>query len=176
MRYKYCPFCGKELKEKFSYDEGYVPYCEYDDKMYFDLPKPTVVVAVVKEDDILLLKQSYIYKNSKVLISGYVSNGETVEETVYREVREETGIEIKDIKYLGSCCIEDKELLMLTYMAYYKSGELIKSPEVEGAEWINIEDALCQMSEDAVGKKVVNEVLKQIGYEGSNAYRCNFKN
>lgn len=175
MRYRFCPMCGKELKERFSYDEGNVPYCKYDNIMYFDLPKPTVVVAVVKGEDILLLKQSYIFKNSKVLISGYVSNGETVEETVYREVKEETGIEIKDIKYLGSSCLADKELLMLTYMGYYESGELTKSPEVEGAAWVNIEDALCQMEEDEVGKKVVMEVLKEIGYKGKNAYRCEVK-
>ena len=70
--------------------------------MYFDIPKPCIIVAVIKDNDILLLKQSYIFKNSKVLVSGYVSQGETVEEAVYREVKEETGIDIQDIKYLGS--------------------------------------------------------------------------
>ena len=59
-------------------------------------------MAVIKEDKILLLKQSYIFKNSKVLLSGYVTSGETVEETVHREVLEEAGLRIKKLKYLGS--------------------------------------------------------------------------
>ncbi len=166
MKYRYCPLCGRKLSTKYSFDEGHVPYCDNEDMLFFDLPKPTVVIAVVKDKEILLLKQSYIFKDSKVLVSGYVSIGETVEETVFREVKEETGIEIKDIKYLGSYAIKDKELLMLAYMGYYKSGEIIKSPEVEGAAWVEIENALCQMHEDIVGKEVVNKVLEEIGYKG----------
>nr|WP_272507540.1 NUDIX domain-containing protein [Clostridium aestuarii] len=147
-----------------SWDEGDVPYCPVDDIMYFDLPKPCVVVAVVKENEILLMKQSYIFKNCKVLVSGYVTNGETVEETVIREVKEETGITINNIKYLGSDTIPKSELLMLTYMADYVEGEIIKSDEVELVEWINIEHAIEEMKEDKVGKRVVRKVLKEIGY------------
>lgn len=172
MIFKYCPKCGKKLTEKYSWDEGGVPYCEYDDIMYFDTPKPCVVVAIVKDDKILLLKQSYIFKNSKVLLSGYVTTGETVEETVQREVKEEAGLEIKDIKYLGSEYLASKEIVMLTFMATYAGGEIIKSDEVEWVEWRHIEDALCEMSEDEIGKRVVRKVLKEIGYSGDKAYRC----
>lgn len=164
MKYKFCPICGTKLILKDSWDEGMVPYCPVHNTMYFDLPKPCVVVAVIKENQILLMKQSYIFKNSKVLVSGYVTNGETVEETVVREVKEETGITIDKVKYLGSDIVKDSELLMLTYMAQYVDGEINKSEEVEDAGWINIEDALCEMEEDKVGKKVVKKVLKEIGY------------
>lgn len=172
MKYNFCPKCGRDLIEKFSWDEGGVPYCTNCDIMYFDTPKPCIIVAVVKEEKILLLKQSYIYKNSKVLVSGYVTNGEVVEETVYREVKEETGIEIENINYLGSYFVDTKEILMLTFMAKYKSGDIIKSDEVENVEWVHIEDALCDMSEDEIGKDIVKKVLKEINYTGNNAYRC----
>ncbi len=162
MKYVYCPTCGKKLTSIYSFDEGNVPSCDHCKILYFDTPKPTVVVAVIKGDKILLLKQSYIYKNSKVLVSGYVSQGETVEETVGREVLEETGIAIKDIKYLGSCSIPEKELLMLTYMANYCGGDLVKSQEVEGVEWVKISDALSQMEEDVVGRAVVKRVLHEL--------------
>ena len=94
MKYKFCPMCGRGLEEKFSWDEGGVPYCSHDDIMFFDTPRPCIMVAIIKDDEILLLKQSYIYENSKVLLSGYVSNNETAEEAVRREVEEEAGIEI----------------------------------------------------------------------------------
>jgi NAD+ diphosphatase len=165
MRFKYCPRCGAKLEEKYSWDEGGVPYCSIDDVMYFDTPKPCVIVAVIKDDKILLLKQSYIYKNSKVLVSGYVTNGESVEETVYREVKEETGITVGDIKYLGSEFFESKEIIMLTFMAKYMAGEINKSSEVEWVDWQRIEDALCQMKEDEIGKRVVKKVLKELGYK-----------
>lgn len=170
MKYKFCPKCGAELKMRNSFDEGEIPYCEVDDIMYFDLPKPCVVVAVIREHEILLMKQSYIYKDSKVLVSGYVTVGENVEETVIREVKEETGITISNLKYLGSDVIPPAELLMLTFMAEYVEGELVKSNEVEWVDWSKLEDALDEMKEDKVGKRVVRKVLKELGYIGDESY------
>ena len=175
MKFIYCPICGMELIERDSWDEGAVPYCPVDDIMYFDTPKPCVVVAVMKGKEILLLKQNYTFKNSKVLVSGYVTNGESVEETVFREVKEETGITIGDIKYLGSDYLASKEIIMLTFMAKYVEGEINKSPEVDWAEWGNIEDAICEMSEDEIGKRVVRKLLSEIEYKGQKAYRCDIK-
>lgn len=160
MKYKYCPLCGRELVPRYSWDEGEVPYCSNDDIMYFDTPKPCIVVAVIKNDKILLLKQSYIYENSKVLVSGYVGIGETAEETVAREVKEETGISIKNIRYLGSDFLKSKEILMLTFMADYETGEINKSSEVEWVAWRNLEDALHEMEEDEIGKRIVRKVLE----------------
>ena len=172
MKFIYCPLCGKELIEKYSWDEGGVPYCPVDDIMYFETPKPCVVVAVMKGKEILLLKQSYIFKNSKVLVSGYVTNGESVEDTVCREVKEETGITVGEIKYLGSEYLNSKEIIMLTFMAKYIEGDINKSSEVEWADWSNIDDALCEMSEDEIGKRVVRKLLKEIEYKKEKAYRC----
>lgn len=172
MKYAYCPICGGKLEEKYSYDEGGVPYCSKDDIMFFETPKPCVIVAVVKDDKILLLRQSYIFKNSKVLVSGYVTCGETIEETAAREVKEETGITVESLEYLGSYYLESREIIMLTFMGRYVDGDIVKSDEVEWVDWSNIEDALCEMDEDEIGKSVVRKVLKKIGYNGEKAYRC----
>ncbi len=160
MIFRHCPLCGRELIIKDSYDEGGVPYCEVDDIMYFDTPKPCIIAAVVKGEEILLLKQSYIFKNSKVLVSGYVNNGETVEETVKREVLEETGIEIDNVMYLGSESFLAKEIVMLTFMARYVSGQIVRSREVEWAEWVSLDKAIGEMVEDEIGKRIVEKVKK----------------
>jgi NAD+ diphosphatase len=175
VKFKYCPNCGKELEIKYSYDEGGVPFCSEDNIMFFDTPKPCIIVAVIKEDKILLLKQSYIYKDSKVLVSGYVTSGETVEDTVMREVKEETGITINNIKYLGSEFVASKDILMLTFMAQYVEGEISKSSEVEWVEWGNLQDALCEMKEDVIGKRIVRKVFKEIGYNVDEAFRCDIE-
>ncbi|AEB77175.1 NAD(+) diphosphatase [Clostridium botulinum] len=161
MKYRFCPICGRELDIRNSWDEGDVPYCPVDDTMFFDLPKPCIVVAVLKGNEVLLMKQSYIFKNSKVLVSGYVNVGENVEETVIREVKEETGITINNLKYLGSDVVKSSELLMLTFMADYVEGDIVKSKEVEWVDWSNINNAISQMSEDEIGKTVIRKVLKE---------------
>lgn len=160
MKYKFCPLCGRGLEEKYSWDEGGVPYCSHDDVMFFDTPKPCIMVAIIKDDEILLLKQSYIYKNSKVLLTGYVDNNETAEEAVYREVKEEAGIDINNITYVGSDYVKDKEILMITFMADFVSGKINKSDEVEGMGWSKLADALDEMKENIIGTKVVKRVLE----------------
>ena len=160
MKYKFCPLCGRGLEEKYSWDEGGVPYCSHDDVMFFDTPKPCIMVAIIKDDEILLLKQSYIYKNSKVLLTGYVDNNETAEEAVYREVKEEAGIDINNSTYVGSDYVKDKEILMITFMADFVSGKINKSDEVEGMGWSKLADALDEMKEDIIGTKVVKRVLE----------------
>ena len=160
MKFIYCPKCGAKLEEKYSWDEGGVPYCVKDDLLFFDVPKPCIMVAVIKDDEVLLLKQSYIYKNSKVLLTGYVDNNETAEEAVYREVKEEAGIDINNITYVGSDYVKDKEILMITFMADFVSGKINKSDEVEGMGWSKLADALDEMKEDIIGTKVVKRVLE----------------
>lgn len=160
MKYKYCPICGKELEEKYSWDEGGVPYCSFDDAMFFDTPKPCIMVGVIKGDEILLLKQSYLYKDSKVLLCGYIGNNEKAEDTVLREVKEESGLIVNNLMFLGTEYVNNKELLMLTYMADYVEGDIIKSDEVEDLGWVKITDALSQMEEDIIGKRVVEKIIK----------------
>lgn len=172
MKFKYCPNCGRKLEIRYSYDEGGVPYCPDENIMFFDTPKPCVIVAVINGDKILLLKQSYIFSDSKVLVSGYVTSGETVENTVAREVKEETGITVDNIKYLGSEFLASKDILMLTFMARYVEGEISKSSEVEWVEWGNLQDALCEMRQDEIGKRIVRKVFREIGYTVDEAYTC----
>ncbi|WP_461207747.1 NAD(+) diphosphatase [Clostridium sp. DL1XJH146] len=162
MKYKYCPICGNKLELINSWDEGMVPYCPIDKEIFFDLPKPCVVVAIIKEDKVLLMKQPYIYKNSKVLPSGYVSVGENIEETVVREVKEETNLDIHNIVYLGSDMVEKKELLMITFMADYLAGNIKKSDEVYWVGWCDIDSALDEMKEDNIGKKVMKKVIDRL--------------
>ncbi|AYD39080.1 NUDIX domain-containing protein [Clostridium fermenticellae] len=162
MKFNYCPICGNKLEIKYSWDEGGVPYCPIDDIMYFNTPKPCIMVAILKDDKILLLKQSYIFKNSKVLLSGYVTSGETIEETVHREVFEEAGIKVKNLEYLGSRYLEAKDIEMIEFMAYYDTGEIKRSSEVEGMNWEYIDNALDEMVEDEIGKSIVSKVLKKI--------------
>lgn len=162
MKYKYCPLCGRELVIKQCSDEGSVPFCENHKELFFDLPKPCIMVGVIKDNTILLLKQSYIFENSKVLLSGYIGIDETAEEAVSREVKEESGLNVKDIKYLGSDYVKGKEIVMMTYMAFYESGTITKSAEVEEIGWIELDKALEVMEENIIGKRVVKKILKSL--------------
>jgi NAD+ diphosphatase len=76
-------------------------------------------------------------------LAGFVEPGETVEEAIHREVREEVGIEVKDLRYFASQSWPFPGQLMLAFTAEYAGGELALDPaEIGEARWIGPGDAL----------------------------------
>lgn len=75
------------------------------------------------------------------LIAGFVETGESIEETVHREVAEEVGIKIKNLSYFGSQPWPFPDSLMIAFMAEYESGEIIiDKNEIEEAGWYRYDD------------------------------------
>ena len=69
-------------------------------------------------------------------IAGFVELGESLEQCVAREVREETSLEIKNIKYVGSQSWPFPDQLMLAYTADYDAGEInVQEEELSEAKW-----------------------------------------
>ena len=146
MHYKFCPECGTKLIEKAAGDEGNVPFCTACDRYWFDSFNSCSIVMVVNEyDEIALLTQKYLSDKYKTFVSGYITPGETAEETAIREVYEEIGIKIERLEYAGTYWFEKKELLMHGFIGYALKNEFQLSEEVDDAEWVpamEIEDLI----------------------------------
>ena len=81
---------------------------------------------------------SYYKTNDYSLLAGFVEAGETLEEAVRREVKEEVGINIKNIKYFGSQSWPFPNSLMVGFTAEYDSGEIeVDNFEILDAKWFN---------------------------------------
>ena len=95
-----------------------------------------MLVAVLREDRILLAVSTRWTEPRYSVIAGFVEAGETLEQCVRREVREETAIEIEDIQYFGSQPWPFPHSLMTAFVARYKSGEIcVDERELREAEW-----------------------------------------
>jgi NAD+ diphosphatase len=133
--------CGEKLGERSIGDDELVKYCFSCERPYFEIPSSCVLVLVMNEDNqVLLLKQNYISKTNRVLVSGYVNNGETLEETVIREVLEETGQKVEKIEYVNSYYYSPKELIMPGYIAYVSKSPFNNSKEVDELMWCEINE------------------------------------
>ena len=88
---KFCRECGTKLVPKELENEGIVPYCPECGQFRFPQYNVAVSMIVVNEekDEILLIKQ--YGRPTYILVAGYVTQGEGLEDAVIREVREETG-------------------------------------------------------------------------------------
>lgn len=97
---------------------------------------PAVIVAVTRGDKILLAHNRNFRPGLFSLLAGFVDPGETLEHAVAREVREEVGIEIEDIRYQRSQAWPFPNSLMMGFRATYRSGEIkADGVEIEEAGW-----------------------------------------
>jgi NAD+ diphosphatase len=141
MEFTYCPVCGEKLSEMDYGEEGMVKFCNTCDRPYYDTPASCVLVLVINEHkQILLLRQNYISETHWGLVSGYVKNGSTFEETVIREVLEETGQQVEKMQYVESYYANPKELIMAGFIAFVNTKPLNKSREVDDIMWCEISE------------------------------------
>lgn len=152
MHYICCPICGTKLTARAAGDDGQVPYCENCGKYWFDTFPSSVIVLVHNEfGEIVLGKQSYMSDIYESFTSGYITPGETAEETAYREVEEEIGLELETLEYAGTYWFAKGGMLMHGFIGYAKKRDLTLSDEVDSAEWVPAEDAPPRMFPDSPG-------------------------
>ena len=142
MELNFCTQCGDTLEYKEIGDEGKQKYCKRCNKFFFDNPASCVIVAIVNENkQVLLLKQNYISIKKYTLCSGYLKKGETLEDTVVREVMEETGQQVIYCEYVQSYYFAPKNLIMTGFIAYVRASEFTLSNEVDDLIWVDLDKA-----------------------------------
>lgn len=162
MHFTYCPYCGTELVGKEIGDEGIIPYCEKCSIPLWDMFTTSVIAAVVNEyREVALLRQSYISTTKHVCVAGIMKIGETAEDAVIREVKEEIGQDVETLEFISSYSYEKKEMLMLGYKATVKKQDFKLSREVDFVEWVKYDNALSLLREESIAWKLVKTVIEQ---------------
>ena len=120
---KYCSLCGGKMKEASEISLK----CESCGREIWPALSPAIVVLVTRnggEEALLVHAANFRRKDMYALVAGFVETGESLEECVAREIKEETSLEVSDIRYIGSQSWPFPSQLMLGFSARYKSGEL----------------------------------------------------
>lgn len=161
MRFEYCPYCGSYLVKKEIGDEGLIPFCEKCEIPLWDMFTTSIIAAVVNEQrEIALLRQNYVSTTNHVCVAGVMKPGESAEDTVVREIGEELGLRVKELKYIKSYPYEKKEMLMLGYKAVVEKNDFRLSGEVDSAEWVRFDDALGLLREGSIAWQLVKTVIE----------------
>jgi NAD+ diphosphatase len=131
----HCPRCGQGT-ERIPGEWGKrCPACRYE---HFPHLHPAVIVLVRDGDRCLLARKAGWAPGRYALVAGFVDNGESLEGAVQREVREEVGVEVTDIRYVGSQNWPFPSQLMIGFVARYAGGEVrIDREELEDARWFS---------------------------------------
>ena len=131
---RYCGKCGSKTKEKSDERAIVCPECHH---IVFPKISPAIIVAIVCNDKILLAHNANFQENWYSLVAGYVDIGESLEETVVREVKEEVGLDIKNIRYYKSQPWPFSGSLMIGFFAEADDTQPISPDyiEITDAEW-----------------------------------------
>ena len=152
---RYCGSCGAKNND--------VPgqlcrCCSVCGRLEFPRICPAVITAITNDDNHILLAHNKRFREGVYsLISGFNEAGESLEETVAREIREEVNIEVKDIEYVKSQPWPFPNSLMLGFKARYASGTLKPDgEEIEDANWFT-KDNLPQLpGEGSLSRVLIN--------------------
>lgn len=117
---RYCSCCGRPMHRATEISKK-CPDCHNE---VFAPVSPAIIVLVQKEGKALLVRARNFTRPFYGLVAGFVETGESLEECVRREVREETSLEIDNIHYAGSQPWPYPNSLMLGFTADYASGTL----------------------------------------------------
>ncbi len=118
--YRYCPACGVPLKQISAIGKK-CPECRQE---FYPNLAPAIIVRVQRDDKILMVRAKNFRGDFYGLVAGFVEPGETLEQCVEREVMEETGLHIANIRYFGSQPWPYPSGIMIGFTADYAGGEL----------------------------------------------------
>lgn len=160
MRYSCCPDCGQRLTERLLGDEGLVPWCESCSRPWFDSFSTCIIAAVVNPAGQVLLQREARRPDREVLVAGYMKPGESAEDAARREIREETGLDVTALKYMGSYPHMDGNMLMLSFAAQAEGLAQPASDEVVSSRWTSMEDAAASLREGSIAQQVVQAIRR----------------
>jgi NAD+ diphosphatase len=136
--HRFCGRCGTATDESPSELARRCPHCELQT---FPRISPAIIVLVRRGDRVLLGRGNHLPPGLYSTLAGFVEPGETLEEAVRREIREEVGIELGEVRYFGSQPWPFPDSLMIGFTAEHAGGELRVDPaEIAEAHWCALEE------------------------------------
>lgn len=135
---RFCPVCGTSTAKSTHAPALACPSCG---KMLFPKPTAAVLVLVEKGDSLLLVRAHNFRGPFYGLVSGYLDQGETLEDCCSREVMEETSLSIKNLRYFGSETWPFPNNVMIGFTAEYAGGDIcIQKEELAEAAFFRKEE------------------------------------
>jgi NAD+ diphosphatase len=133
----YCSKCGEQVIESAVEISKVCPKCNL---VTYPRISPAIIVAVIKDNKILLGHNNRFKEKIYSVLAGFVEAGETFEQCVMREVYEESGIKVRNIRYFGSQPWPFPDSLMVAFTAEYAGGEIsVDGNEIIHADWFEVD-------------------------------------
>jgi NAD+ diphosphatase len=134
----HCPRCGEPTVSIKGERGKRCLRCKYD---HYPHLHPAVIILIRDGDRVLLTRKALWAKGRYGLVAGFVDIGESLEAAARREIREEVGVEVRDLQYVASQYWPFPSQLMIGFVATYVGGEVRPDhAEIEDARWFSVRE------------------------------------
>lgn len=147
-RQRFCPTCGAPVQAALA---GWAQRCSNQadgNRILFPRVEPAVITAVVDGQDRLLLQHNAAWKDPNLysVSAGFVEAGENLEHACRREAREETGIQLGEVRYLGSQPWPFPASLMMAFKAHAITTDVhVDGSETVTARWVTRDEYTAEL-------------------------------
>ncbi|MEX1113483.1 MAG: NUDIX hydrolase [Patescibacteria group bacterium] len=143
--FRYCPQCTKPLEHRTHQNGETFPTCPDGHFTHYDNPSPVAGAIIRQDGKYLVLKRNIEPSKGKWEIpGGFINAGETAEEAVIRELREETGLEVRIIRYIGSFASvygdTGTRTVSTAYLVEPAGGTFALSGESQEHRWVGLDE------------------------------------
>jgi len=157
--HQFCGRCGTPTVIKNHERARECPSCG---QVHYPRIAPAIMALVRRGREFLLARSPHFAPGMYSALAGFVEPGETLEQTLVREVREEVGIEVANVRYFASQPWPFPHSLMIAFNADYAGGEITpQADEIEAADWFSI-DRLPQVlpSKISISRRLIDAALQ----------------
>lgn len=153
----FCGYCGQPTKWLAG---QWGRSCDSCHNHVFPAIYPCAIVLITRPGEVLLTRKSSWAPNRYSLVAGFQEFGESLEETAIREVAEETGVKINNVRYVGSQCWPFPSQVMLGFVADYVAGEIqVDTTELEDARWFSVNELPGLPPKRSIARYILDKTL-----------------
>jgi NAD+ diphosphatase len=159
--HQYCGRCATPMEDHPADRAKHCPKCRL---INYPRLSPSIIVLITRGEEMLLARNAAWPNGMYSTLAGFVEPGESIEQTVHREVFEEVGLKVDKLTYFGSQSWPFPNSLMLGFHAQYADGEIVcQDEEIADAKWFT-KDNLPQIPpKTAISGWLIEEFLQQLG-------------
>ena len=155
---RFCGVCGAPMKMHTDISKR----CTNCGKEVWPQLATAIIVLVHRGDEVLLVHARNFKTEFYGLVAGFVETGETLEEAVHREVAEETGIQIKNLRYFGSQPWPYPCGLMVGFNADYNGGDIhLQQSELSKGAWFTKENLPTIPEKLSIARMILDDWLEK---------------
>jgi NAD+ diphosphatase len=159
--HQFCGRCGTATVLKEGERSRVCPSCA---QLHYPRIAPAIMVLVRRGPEFLLARSPHFPPGMFSALAGFTEPGETLEQTIVREVREEVSIEIRNIRYFASQPWPFPHSLMIAFHADYAEGEITPDPaEIEAADWFSADRLPEKLpSTISISRRLIDATLNEL--------------